>query len=512
MLVDTVNRTIELILAGAVTTTELDWVVSYIDGEVTNFFPNVQTGASNGTTAVVILSVPEERAKRLIKTMSVRNRDTATATVTIRLDDNGTRREIYRVALLVNETLIYTDSTGWKVIDTTGAIKTGGVSFGTPTGNIDIGDSASEGTNAGATRADHQHAFTAPSAAYPVDTDAAAEADGVATTPARSDHRHHATVGVAPANVNVGAAAEGAGDALARATHEHDIDTAAPGTTGVATASGVGSAATLARSDHTHQSNTAPADTTKAAAAIGTSGEPARADHKHDISTAAPAATGVATASAEGAATSLARSDHAHQSNTAPVDTTKATAVIGTSGEPARADHKHDITTAAAVAVGTSNAEGSATTLARSDHVHDMADIGVKVTDASLQSIPNATVTAINFDTERYDTDTMHDNVTNNTRLTATTAGKYLIIGQAAFDTDVNGRRSINIRLNGSTFIAVVEHDTNQNAASVPLVAVIFDLSAADYVELLLFQSSGGAINSVKNAEYTPEFQMHKIG
>lgn len=65
----------------------------------------------------------------------------------------------------------------------------GSPSFGAPTGNIDIGDAAVEGTSGDSTRADHQHAFTAPGAGYPQDI-AAAESDGVATTAARSDHVH----------------------------------------------------------------------------------------------------------------------------------------------------------------------------------------------------------------------------------------------------------------------------------------------------------------------------------
>ena len=69
------------------------------------------------------------------------------------------------------------------------AVETGAPTFAVPTGNIDIGDSASEGSSGNGTRADHQHTFTAPSAGYPLDV-AAAENDGTATTPARSDHVH----------------------------------------------------------------------------------------------------------------------------------------------------------------------------------------------------------------------------------------------------------------------------------------------------------------------------------
>jgi hypothetical protein len=118
-----------------------------------------------------------------------------------------------------------------------------------------------------------------------------------------------------------------------------------------------------------------PVNVTKSANAPGTAESLSRSDHKHDISTAAPAATGVGTTSGEGTATSLARADHVHQSNTAPVNVTKAAAVIGTSGEPARADHKHDVSTAApAQGIGGSNAEGTATTLARSDHDHTIRE------------------------------------------------------------------------------------------------------------------------------------------
>ena len=64
------------------------------------------------------------------------------------------------------------------------------VTYGAPTGQIDIGDANAEGTAGAATRTDHQHSSPAPGAGYPIDVDETAEADGTATTPARSDHRH----------------------------------------------------------------------------------------------------------------------------------------------------------------------------------------------------------------------------------------------------------------------------------------------------------------------------------
>jgi hypothetical protein len=62
--------------------------------------------------------------------------------------------------------------------------------------------------------------------------------------------------------------------------------------------------------------------------------------------------------------------------STAPVNVTKAAAVVGVSTEAARSDHKHDVDTAAPASVGSANQEGSATSLSRSDHVHSHGDQG----------------------------------------------------------------------------------------------------------------------------------------
>lgn len=59
----------------------------------------------------------------------------------------------------------------------------------------------------------------------------------------------------------------------------------------------------------------------------------------------------------------------------APVNVTKAAAVVGVGTTSARDDHKHDVTTAAAVAITDStNSEGSGTALARNDHGHAHGD------------------------------------------------------------------------------------------------------------------------------------------
>ena len=332
MLLTLTTQTLEIKLAGVVATTELPVVLAYIDGEASNFFPTLQHSISNGTTEVTILDAPESRGKRLVKFMYIRNVDTATVTVTLQLADGATDREIVKIALLQDETLSYTDTTGFKIIDTDGNTKVGGGGgFSAPTGAVDIGDSASEGSLGSHSRADHQHAHTAPGAGYPLDV-AAAEADGSATTPARSDH------------------------------------------------------------------------------------------------------------------------------------------------------------------------------------VHKNMDIGARVNNSALQTISNNTLTVVTFDEERYDTDTIHSTSSNTGRLTATTAGKYVITAHAIFASNTTGRRFLSIRLNGTTSIAEAEWDTNQGDQTRMNLATIYELSATDYVEMLVFQTSGGNLDVVQGDNRTPEFAMQKVG
>jgi hypothetical protein len=63
--------------------------------------------------------------------------------------------------------------------------------------------------------------------------------------------------------------------------------------------------------------------------------------------------------------------------------------------------------------------------------------LGCHVYHNADQTITNATLTAINFNSERFDTDAFHDNSTNNTRLTIPSGkgGKYVAGASIRVDT-----------------------------------------------------------------------------
>lgn len=127
IILDTTNKTLEVILNGAVTANELPFTAHYVDITATSVTAGQQDGATNGTTAVTVLSAPAASTQRQLKFFSLYNSDTAPATVTIRYNNNGTTRIVYKIILNVGYSLlcdvngkfyIFPDGTGSWVGDT----------------------------------------------------------------------------------------------------------------------------------------------------------------------------------------------------------------------------------------------------------------------------------------------------------------------------------------------------------------------------------------------------------
>ncbi len=140
------------------------------------------------------------------------------------------------------------------------------------------------------------------------------------------------------------------------------------------------------------------------------------------------------------------------------------------------------------------------------------SDIGARVFNSANISIPDFAVTTLTFDSERFDTDAIHSATVNPGRLTARTAGKYVIVGHVAFATNAIGDRQVGIRLNGITDIGVDSRRPISLFTTQFSVPAIYELSVNDYVELRVFQNSGGALNVVASGNISPEFSMMKVG
>ena len=134
-----------------------------------------------------------------------------------------------------------------------------------------------------------------------------------------------------------------------------------------------------------------------------------------------------------------------------------------------------------------------------------------RVYHSVAQSIPHNTGIQLAFDSERWDTDAIHDPVTNNSRLTCKTAGVYFIAGHVDWASSTVGRRILILCLNGVTYIARQEIGIGAGGYSFNNVATIYNLAVNDYVELRVYQDSGGALDIKVTPAISPEFMMARI-
>lgn len=123
------------------------------------------------------------------------------------------------------------------------------------------------------------------------------------------------------------------------------------------------------------------------------------------------------------------------------------------------------------------------------------------------QSIPNGATTGVTFDAEDADTDSGHSTVSNTSRYTANTAGKYLVIVDGSVVANAAGRVEVGIRLNGATMYGIASQLNSASNTPYACVVAIVPMIVGDYVEMTLFQNSGGAINSGV-ANNTPRMQV----
>lgn len=142
---------------------------------------------------------------------------------------------------------------------------------------------------------------------------------------------------------------------------------------------------------------------------------------------------------------------------------------------------------------------------------------GARVRSTSDQAIPDNTQTPLSFDTVNFDTDVMFS-LSSPTRLTIQTAGKYLLTGNVLFAANATGQRQTNIARNGDQASGIFLGRNVFPANTVPglgtavNVVAVWDFAAAEYVQLLALQSSGGSLNVLFSAVYTASFSALRVG
>lgn len=131
----------------------------------------------------------------------------------------------------------------------------------------------------------------------------------------------------------------------------------------------------------------------------------------------------------------------------------------------------------------------------------------------AAQSIGASAETTLAFNSERFDTDTIHDTATNNSRLTCKTAGKYMITAHVEWASGTaDTLRTVIIRLNGTTQIGRVDMLPSVAAVVSQPLTTMWDLAVNDYIEVRVFQSTAGSLNVNSTASSSPEFMMARVG
>lgn len=114
---------LQVVLDGAITTNQLECMVSWRDRTSTTFTADRTVTTTNNTTDVTIAAAPAASTQRVIDFISIYNKDTVNAVVTVKLDDNGTEYILCKVTLATTERLQYQEGVGFQVFASTGAVK-----------------------------------------------------------------------------------------------------------------------------------------------------------------------------------------------------------------------------------------------------------------------------------------------------------------------------------------------------------------------------------------------------
>jgi hypothetical protein len=133
LVLDATTKTIQAVMSGAAATSNPEYTVAYADSTSSSLTEGASDGALNGTSAVTVVSSPAASTRRVIKWITIQNKDTAAVTVTVTYNNSSgsTARQIAKVTLQPNDTWT-TDGS----FDSTGSLKqtAGSVAVGNITG------------------------------------------------------------------------------------------------------------------------------------------------------------------------------------------------------------------------------------------------------------------------------------------------------------------------------------------------------------------------------------------
>jgi hypothetical protein len=144
--------------------------------------------------------------------------------------------------------------------------------------------------------------------------------------------------------------------------------------------------------------------------------------------------------------------------------------------------------------------------------------VGCRAYASNDQNVANSTNVIIGFNNENFDSNSFHDNSTNNSRMTipAGYGGKYQVFANLAYNGNTSGNRVVDILLNGSIVATSYSGASTTNAITCT-INLAMDLAVADYIQVQTSQDSGGTRTVFGSSTLSPNqaataFQITYLG
>ena len=117
------------------------------------------------------------------------------------------------------------------------------------------------------------------------------------------------------------------------------------------------------------------------------------------------------------------------------------------------------------------------------------------------------------LNSERWDSDSMHDLVTNNGRITVPVDGTYIITANvrwAYYEGAI--RQVLAIHCSGPNSLIAKNEAYGSATWLTQTVSTVYEMSASDYVTMLVYNALASDHNIVSASNYSPELTVTRIG
>ncbi len=135
--------------------------------------------------------------------------------------------------------------------------------------------------------------------------------------------------------------------------------------------------------------------------------------------------------------------------------------------------------------------ENFASLKAAIEGIPDCTENSASLKMSANANVTNNTLNVLSWDVEEFDSQNMHA-AADPTRVTISTAGRYLVIGHLSYAANSSGNRQIRILKNGVLW--TVNNVQAPGFAAIFDLTAVMDLAAGDYLEIGAVQNSGGTL------------------